>query len=199
MPELTARKRARLSWILPPALALIAVGLQLAIDVPHHAMILREDPKPEKKTTTAARTPRTPTKYRARGAAYTGRLRKSWSKRPIADEPKDPRFAEHHEELLRIIARKAEAAAVPADDPVLVSTHATCHTVRCDLELCAPPDRADAIVEHLPKFKVGSRSLWHELREIESDSASSATRVCHRYIVDFAIEGADPRSLRLGR
>ncbi len=181
-------------------LAVLAIGLQFAIDVPHHAMV-REDPKPPKKKTTAARTPRPDKRktYRARGVAYTNRLRKSWSSKPLADEPRDPRFADHHEELLRAVARKAEAAVVPADEPDLVEAHASCHTVRCDFELCAPFNLAAAIVEQLPKFEVGSRSLWHELREVESERASGAMRVCHRYVVDFAVEGADPRRLRVGR
>jgi hypothetical protein len=192
-----ARRRARLGWVLPPVLALVAVGFQFAVDVPHHAMIVHADPKPEAKTTTAARTPRA--KWRARGDAYTQRLRKSWSTKPIADEPREPRFAEHHEDLLRAVVRKAEAAAVPAGETgtAEITTSASCHTIRCELELCAPTEYADKVVARLPKFRVGGRSLWHELRELEVEEQD--TRVCHRYIVDFAVEGADPRNLRLSR
>ncbi|HLT40576.1 MAG TPA: hypothetical protein VK034_30070 [Enhygromyxa sp.] len=204
MPESTrdpaeqARRRARLEWLLPPLLAVVAIALQLAIDVPHHEMIVRGDDdeaaEPAEKTTTAARTPRP---WRARGAAYVERLRKSWSQRPITDEPVDPRFADHHEQLLRAIVRKAEVAVMPLDEPELVLTHATCHTIRCELEFCAPPELAAGIVEHLPNFTVGGRSLWHELRELESQEPSNSKQSCHRYLIDFAVEGADPRNLRL--
>src|SRR5690606_20405430 len=63
MPESTrdpaeqARRRARLEWLLPPLLAVVAIALQLAIDVPHHEMIVRGDDdeaaEPAEKTTTA--------------------------------------------------------------------------------------------------------------------------------------------------
>lgn len=188
--------KSKRGWLLPPVLAVLAIALQLAIDVPHHEMLQREDPEDELpvKTTTAARTPRP---WRARGAAYVERLRKSWSSRPIADEPVDPRFAEHHEDLLRAIVRKAEAAVTPLDELILVSTRATCHTIRCELEVCAPTPIAAGIVEHLPNFTVGGRSLWHELREVESEQQSDGRETCHRYLIDFAVEGADPRHLSL--
>ncbi len=209
------RKRAWRAWLLPPVLALLAVGLQFALDVPHHPMLMREDPTPSDKKTTAARTKRgdakskqakqakrkrtkaTTKNYRPRGAAYTTRLRASWSARPIADEPKNPRFAEHHEALLRAVARKAEAAAAPNDEPVLSSTRIACHTIRCDFELCAPTTLAEAIAEQLPRFHVGSRELWHELREVEGAREPKPGQACRRYIVDFAVEGADPRKLRV--
>lgn len=193
-------RRARLEWLLPPILAVLAIGLQFAIDVPHHEMLVREpkddvtDTEKPEKSTTASRTPRP---WRARGAKYIQRLRKSWSSKPIADEPIDPRFAEHHEELLRAIVRKAEAAVMPIDEPETVSTEAVCHTIRCELELCAEPEVAAGVVERLPNFKVGGRSLWHELREVKSDKPSTDEQTCHRYVIDFAVEGADPRNLRL--
>jgi hypothetical protein len=183
--------------LLPPVLALAAIGLQFAIDVPHGPMIVHDDPKPPAKKTTAARTSRVGKQWKPRGEAYTRRLRKSWSSRPLADEPKDRRFADHHEELLRAVARKVEAAAAPSDEPMLISTRVDCHTIRCDFELCAPTTFSAAIVEQLPRFKVGKRSLWHELREVESEQAKQGARACHRYIVDFEVEGADPRNLRL--
>lgn len=186
-----------MGWLLPPALALAAVVLQFVIDVPHHAMIVHEDPKPAEKKTTAARTPRPRADWRPRGAAYTKRLRKSWSGKPIADEPKDTRFADHHEELLRALGRKAEAAAIPGAEAGEVTTHAVCHTIRCELELCAPTQIAAEVLAQLPNFEVGNRSLWHELREIGSKHDDG--RTCQRYIVDFAVEGADPRRLRLAR
>jgi hypothetical protein len=199
MPELTqSRRRVRLEWLLPPLLALAAIAFHFAFDVPHRPMLERDEAEPPKKTTTAARTPRP---YRARGAAYIKRLRKSWSKRPIEDEPIDPRFAEHHEHLLRAVLRKAEAAAMPADEPNQVTERATCHTIRCELQFCAEPELAEGIVEHLPKFKIRGRKLWHELREVESEPndarESDDDQSCHRYLVDFAIEGADPRNLKL--
>jgi hypothetical protein len=201
MPEaVPSRWRVRLEWLLPPILALIAIGFHYAFDVPHHEMLLRgsedEDDKSEepKKTTTAARTVRP---YRARGAAFTKRLRKSWSKRPIADEPIDPRFAEHHEQLLRSTVRKAEVAVFPEDEPMTATTSITCHTIRCELEFCAPPELADGITEQLPNFTVRGRALWHELREVESTRESSDEQSCYAYIVDFAVEGADPRHLKL--
>jgi hypothetical protein len=189
---------ARLEWLLPPMLALAAIGFHYAFDVPHHEMLLREEAEPsdelEEKTTTATRKVRP---YRARGAAYTERLRKSWSKRPIADEPIDPRFAEHHEHLLRATVRKAEAAVMPDDEPMMATTRTTCHTIRCELQFCAPPELADGIAEQLPNFTVRGRALWHELREVESEAESSDEQSCHAYIVDFAVEGADPRNLKL--
>lgn len=196
MPETPERERSNVrGWVLPPVLAVLAIALQFAIDVPHHEMIEREDDKrPPVKTTTASRTPRP---WRARGAAYVERLRKSWSARPIAEEPVDPRFAEHHEELLRAIVRKAEAAVMPFDEAILVTTRATCHTIRCELEICAPTPIAAGIIEHLPNFTVGNRSLWHELREVESERETDPHQSCHRYVIDFAVEGADPRNLRL--
>jgi hypothetical protein len=194
MPD--PRTRVRLEWLLPPILALLGIGFHFAFDVPHHAMILRdetEDDELPQKHTTAARTPRP---YRARGAAYTQRLRKSWSKRPIDEEPIDPRFAEHHEDLLRAILRKAEAGVMPSDEPLLVSPKATCHTIRCELEFCAPTELAEGIVERLPNCTIRGRALWHELREVESKNEPSDEKACHRYIVDFAIEGADLRHLK---
>ncbi|MFO7565926.1 MAG: hypothetical protein R6X02_25005 [Enhygromyxa sp.] len=196
MPDCDREPRRRWAWWLPPALAVLAIALQLAIDVPHHEMLPREvnEPKPPAKTTTAARTPRP---WRARGAVYVERLRNSWSSRPIADEPIDPRFAEHHETLLRAIVRKAEAAVTPFEELMHVSARATCHTIRCELEVCAPTPIAAGIAEHLPNFTVGDRALWHELRELESEQRSGGRETCYRYLVDFAVEGADPRNLRL--
>ena len=168
------------------------------MDVPHHAMIVHEDPAPPERTTTAARTPRKPSKpYKVRGKAYVERLRESWKDCPIADEPRDRRFAEHHEALLRAVVRKAEAEAVPVDESGLLSTQIDCHSVRCELELCSPTRFAASIVAQLPKFRVGARALWHELREVDSEQSSNATRTCHRFVVDFAVEGVDPRNLRL--
>jgi hypothetical protein len=188
----------RPGWLLPPILAVLAIALQLAIDVPHHTMEPREDDEeieaPPARTTAATRTPRP---WSARGAAYVERLRNSWSARPISEEPVDPRFAAHHEELLRAVVRKAEAAVAPHDEPISVRTHATCHTIRCELEFCAPIELAEGIVEHLPKFMVGSQTLWHELREVESKRKPKRQQSCHRYVIDFAVEVSDPRSLRL--
>lgn len=197
MPELAPSqrpRRVRLEWLLPPLLALAAIGFHFVFDVPHHPMLLREDEAPDKKTTTAARTVRP---FRARGAAYIQRLRKSWSAKPIDAEPIDPRFADHHEDLLRALLRKAEAAVMPIDEPLLVSVRATCHTIRCELEFCAPSELAEEIVERLPNCTVKGRALWHELREVESETEPDDGETCHRYLVDFAVEGADPRHLKL--
>ena len=184
-------------WVLPPALAALALGLQLLIDVPRSPM-LGDDPTPpaETKTKTAAHRPRT---WKPRGAKYVERLRKSWSKRAIADEPIERRFARHHEPLLRAVARKAEAAVAPFEEPVTVTTQTRCHTIRCEFELCAPIDKAEAIFEQVPHFEVGGRSLWHELREVDSERESDDEVGCRRWIVEFEVEGADPRQLRLGR
>jgi hypothetical protein len=196
MPESKqSRKRVQLEWLLPPLLALAAIGFHWAFDVPHHPMLQREESEPAKPTTTTAA--RTPRPYRARGAAYTQRLRKSWSNRPIEEEPIDPRFAEHHEDLLRAILRKTEAAVMPIDEPSLVSTRATCHTIRCELEFCAPTELAEGVVERLPNFTIRGRKLWHELRQVESTTEPSDDEACHSYLVDFAIEGADLRHLKL--
>jgi hypothetical protein len=198
MPELAQSqrpRRVRLEWLLPPLLALAAIGFHFVVDVPHHPMLLREDDEPEEqKTTTAARTPRP---FRARGAAYIERLRKSWSTKPIDAEPIEPRFAEHHEDLLRALLRKAEAAVMPIDEPLLVSVRATCHTIRCELEFCAPSELAEAIVERLPGCTIRGRALWHELREVETETEPDDGETCHRYLVDFAVEGADARHLKL--
>lgn len=199
MPELAPSqrpRRVRLEWLLPPVLAFAAIGFHFAFDVPHHPMLPREDDEPEEeqKTTTAARTPR---HFRARGAAYIERLRKSWSAKPIDAEPIEPRFAEHHEDLLRALLRKAEAAVMPFDEPLFVSVRADCHTIRCELEFCAPTQLAAAIVERLPGCTINGRALWHELREVESDTEPDDGETCHRYLVSFAVEGADPRHLKL--
>lgn len=189
-----------MQWLLPPLLAVAAIGFHCVFDVPHHPMLEREEaePKAKPKTTTAARTPRP---YRARGAAYIQRLRKSWSKRPITEEPIEPRFAEHHEDLLRAILRKAEAAVMPSDEPLLVSSKATCHTIRCELEFCAPTELAERIAERLPNCTIRGRPLWHELRPVESEAESEALpsddEICQRYLVDFAVEGPDLRHLKL--
>lgn len=194
--------RPALAWLLPPALAVAGIALQFAMDVPHHAMLQHEARAPAKRGTTATRTPRKSSKpvkpYKARSKHYVERLRKSWADRPIADEPRDRRFAEHHEGLLRAVVRKSEAAAVAVDDMGLLSTKVDCHSIRCELELCSPTKSAEQIVAQLPKFSIGGRSLWHDLREVESEQPSNATRTCHRFMVDFAVEGADPRKLRLG-
>lgn len=198
MPESKqSRRRVQLEWVLPPALALLAIGFHFVFDVPHHPMVMRdatESTESPAKSTTAARTPRP---YRARGGAYIQRLRKSWWPKPIADEPIDHRFAEHHEDLLRAVLRKAEAAVMPIDEPMLVSTQATCHTIRCELDFCAPSELADAIVERLPHATIRGRKLWHELREVASDREASDGESCHAYLVDFAIEAADLRHLKL--
>lgn len=200
MPDEAAKaSRVRLEWWLPPLLALAAIGFHLLFDVPRHPMVTREQAELEQaeqvqETTTAARTPRP---YRARKAAYIERLRDSWSARPIDEEPIDPRFAEHHEALLRAVLRKIEAAIMPLDEPVLVSTRASCHTLRCELEFCAPTKLAERIAERLPNAKIRGRALWHELRELDSNSAASHGQSCHRYLVDFAIEAADLRQLEL--
>jgi len=190
--------RRLLPWLIPPALALAAVGVQFLIDVPHHEMLVDED-KPEPKTTAAARTPREPTprKWKKRGAEYNKRLRTQWQGEPIASEPIDPRFAEHHEALLLAITKKAEAAAAPDAEPDAIATVATCHTIRCELELCGPPELIDAIAETLPRFNIGRRSVWHELREVETATPKPAQR-CRGYIVDFALEGVDARRLAIG-
>jgi hypothetical protein len=194
MPDAAQSRKVRLEWMLPPLLALAAIGFHFAFDVPHHPMLPREDPEPVAKTTTAARTPRP---YRARGAAYIQRLRKSWSARPIDEEPIEPRFAEHHEDLLRAILRKAEAAVMPIDEPLLVSMRATCHTIRCELEFCAPAALAEGIVERLPNCTIRGRAFWHELREVEPEQEPDDGEACHRYLVDFAVEAADLRHLKL--
>lgn len=184
--------------VLPPLLALAAIGFHFVFDVPHHPMLMREaaveEAEAPEKSTTAARTPRP---YRARGGAYIQRLRKSWSTKPIANEPIDRRFAEHHEDLLRSVLRKAEAVVMPIDEPILVTTQATCHTIRCELEFCAPTELAEAIVARLPNATIRGRKLWHELREVEVESETEPGETCHRYLVDFAIEAADLRHLEL--
>lgn len=188
-------RRTVLAWLLPPVLALTAVGVQFLVDVPHHPMLVDQPDPPRKRTTTAART--TPNKYKPRGAEFSKRLRKQWAAEPIASEPIDSRFAEHHEELLRAITRKAEAAVTPDAEPIAITT-ATCHTIRCELEFCAAPTIADAIAETLPNFVHGRRSIWHELREVDN-TTSDDERSCHSYVIDFAIEGLDPRKLAIGR
>src|SRR5690606_31582197 len=128
--------------------------------------------KPE--TTTAARTtPKRSSKaarkqWRPRGGVYTKRLRETWSAKPLADEPKDPRFAAHHEALLRALIRKAEAAVAPADEAITAQVKASCRTIRCDLQVCARAKLADGIAERVPEFTIGGRSLWHELRDVEA-------------------------------
>jgi hypothetical protein len=203
MPDATdSRPRPRppwRAWVWPPALATAAVVLQLLIDVPRSPMLDDEPepkPAPETKATTAAHRSRP---WKPRKAEYVERLRKSWSTRAIADEPIERRFAWHHEKLLHAVARKAEATAIPGEAPMTVTTRARCHTIRCEFELCAPIDDAEAIFEVVPRFAIGKRSLWHELREVDSERESDDEVGCRRWIVDFAVEGADPRRLRVPR
>jgi len=194
------RRRRLLEWLLAPALAIAAIGLQFAIDVPHHAMLERDpDPDPETDkpattTTPPADPPREPA--RRREAEYTERLREAWVDQPIADEPRDPRFAPAHETLLLAVVRKAEAAASPANEPTAAKVEARCHTIRCDLQVCAPAKLSEGIAERLPQFVIGRVSLWHELREVQADPARDVGP-CRRWIVDFAVESPDLKRLRI--
>jgi hypothetical protein len=203
----SARRRRALAWLLPPILAGAAVLVQFALDVPRHEMVPREDESPSLgpgpddpvRTTTAARTPK---QWRARTPEEIDALRETWSGRAIQAEPRDPRYRKHHEPLLRAVVRKAEVDFVPADDPVSMLVRANCHTIRCSLEICAEPKVVEGVAERIPNFKVGARSLWHELREIGDEPRPDPRgkgQVCRRWIVDFAVEGADVRYLRLVR
>jgi hypothetical protein len=198
-PSDSGPRRAWRAWVWPPALATAAVLLQLLVDVPRGPM-LDDEPEPAPApapATTAARTPRN--HWKPRGAEYVERLRESWSTRAIADEPIDRRFAERHEQLLRAVARKAEAAVAPTEAPGTATVRARCHTIRCEFELCASIEDAEAIFDQIPRFAIDKRSLWHELREVDSEGESDDEIGCRRWIVDFAIEGPDPRRLRLTR
>jgi hypothetical protein len=183
-----------LEWLLAPALAIAAIGLQFAIDVPHHAMLEREDDPPAASPSPPVDKPLEPP--RPREAAYTERLRAAWVDQPIADEPRDPRFAPAHEAVLRAVVRKAEAAVSPTNEPNAAKVEARCHTIRCDLQVCAPVKLSDGIAERLPKFVIGRATLWHELREVQADPARDVGP-CRRWIVDFAVESPNPKRLRI--
>lgn len=195
MPEAAPSWRA---WVWPPALATLAIALQLLVDVPHHSMEA-DDPDPPAQEHKAnkpkpAAAPK-PKPWKPRGAAYVNRLRKKWSKRAIADEPIDKRFAERHEELLQAVARKAEVAVDLSREPTAI-VHARCHSVRCEFEVCALAD-AEALFETIAKVHAGKRLLWHELREVDGERDEDEGQTCREWIVDFAVEGPDPRTLQV--
>ncbi|PRQ04536.1 hypothetical protein ENSA5_06600 [Enhygromyxa salina] len=194
-----------LGWALAPALASLAIVVQISLDVPRGEMLEREPKKTKTKRKSAATrsTPR-PDAWKARGVEEVEQLRARWSERPFADEPTDPSFRRRHEALLRSVATRARAEVLRGERPTPMQIRPACHTIRCELELCGPKPMIDGIAALLPGVTVVDQPLWHELREIETvakvskrSGTAREDHVCRRWLVDFAIEGPAPKDLRM--
>ena len=208
--------RARLGWILPPVLALLAIAFQYAFDVPKAEMVPRPSPEERRKEEAKKRKElreanrkrkeaRTVKRWTGRSADEVATLRREWMTQSIADEPHDQRFRKHHEALLRSAVTQARTKALDGAKPTAIQIRPACHTIRCTLELCGPEDLIDNIAELLPKVEVEPKlgpegPLFQELREIEPRHLPKNPRenfTCRRWLLSFDRDDAQIRDLRI--
>ena len=206
------------AWLLAPVLATAAIAVQISLDVPRAPMLEHKPKKPKKpKKSAAARNAerkakaaksktKTKKKRRQRGQRELTRLRKIWSEQALEDEPVDQHFRRRHESMLRSVVTRARARALDGAPPPAMQTRPTCHTIRCELELCGPSKLISAIADLLPGVTLDDQPLWHELREVEPTQAPvepqlqrkpKSDRLCRRWIVDFAHDGGNVTKLAI--
>ena len=191
------RAPSRLAWLLPPLLALLAIGAQYAFDVPKAEMLEREEDKPKPKP----RATKKKTKWKPRDPAYIRKLRKAWSGTPLREEPVNQEFRRRHHSVLRAVVRLARRKVVPKGQPVSLQVRPSCHTIRCELQVCSTKEIVDLIAEQLPEVRRVRGKLWHEFDEVEAtrgpaEGSASPTK-CRRWIVSFVIDNTNKRKLRL--
>jgi hypothetical protein len=202
-----------LSWLVPIALAIMAVGLQYNYDVPRSEMLPRPDSKAKKKKKKRDRARRRRArlrsqKWEARSPTRVARLRQSWMTRELADEPIDNRFKRHHDALLRAAVSLARREAI-GSRVVAIRTMPACRTIRCSIELCGPTSAIDEIAEQLPKVELEDGPLWHsfeeepptrdpgEPRPVAGSDEPPEPNICRRWLVTFEDDAPRRSQLRM--
>jgi hypothetical protein len=199
--------------MLAPVLAGLAVLLQYIVDVPKGDILSRDSPSPtdtadsddldavkpngERPRKSKSKKPkRSKPKPKPRTAEQVQELRSEWSGRPLEEEPTDQLFRRQHEALLRSVITRARTDVLGEREALPMQIRPTCRTIRCAIELCGDRALVEGVGGLLPRANVAGVSLWHELREVESTRKlptrdSAKDHVCHRWIVDFAIQNAE--------
>ena len=205
MPEpgarLSPRARQVLSWLLAPLLAMVAIGVQIGLDVPRAEMEPREPKKKPRKSAATRTTPENKPKPKPKRETWTPRspeeleaLRAEWSDAPFEDEPADLMFRRRHETALRSVATRARTTLLEGEKLVPLQIRPQCRTIRCTLELCGPEELLEDVAAVLPGVTVVDQPLWHAIREIDPAHAEPTQQArrghrCRRWLVDFAVQG----------
>jgi hypothetical protein len=200
--RISPRARRILGWLLAPLLASAAIVVQLSIDVPRAEMLERSEKKKKSKKKLRRNKRKRKRGYQPRNEGKLRRLRERWSGRPIEKEPTDQAFRRRHEALLRSVVTRVRSEVLGDAPSMPMQIRPTCHTIRCELELCGPAEVLANVAELLPEVGVGDEPLWHELREIEAKREppkreAMRDHACRRWIGSFAVEGPPTRELKI--
>src|SRR5688572_3771186 len=154
-------------WV-APMVALLAVGMHYALNVPSEALLAttRKEPAPDPPPVEAKPSPvkaKTKSKGKTKSDEWTpraapelARLRKQFLGTPISNEPETAAWARKAQAVVgkAIMLARTEAFAGAPEDPRIVTDDARCHTIRCLVVLRSPyPHELRLILDALPKVR----------------------------------------------